>query len=450
MICIFRTCRIHRLKNIIFQMTFHKSILLFFVVLLSLSCGEDRTYEYEAKTQHNKWMVETMQQWYLWGDLVTEQEWKSYFAKPADFFARIVKSSGSGDKWSYCSIDTMRADHHPRGKFNHLDSYGMDFVLMNDPTGATTRSYARVTSVMKNSPAEKCGIRRNDFISRINGVNITTKNADGLVKGPQRDIEVCRIGTGTNEGELVWTDSKTIQLQQSEYVEDHAFAIDTVYVVNGVRIGYVMCNRLLAKTPELEGIERSYSEEMDAVFSNLKNCRLDELVIDLRLCNDGDLDMANKMASYILPNEFSGNTFVQTFWNENKTDMNSVVMYDEEIIRNGLQINRVFVITSNYTQGAAEWFIQGLRTTMGADNVVLIGMSTAGMNVQCSPIQTEYGFTLYPATCYVADSDGNYNYGKGIEPDMLVNELEYVELLPYGNMSELLLNMTVDVIMSIR
>jgi hypothetical protein len=73
-------------------MKFYYSLFSLFVIFTCFSCGEDRTYEYEAKTQHNKWVASAMQEWYLWGDLVSEQEWKSYFAKPTDFFSKIVKN----------------------------------------------------------------------------------------------------------------------------------------------------------------------------------------------------------------------------------------------------------------------------------------------------------------------------------------------------------------------
>ena len=41
-------------------------------VLLAISCGEDRTYQYEEKTQHNHWMLEMMQDKYLWAETSLE------------------------------------------------------------------------------------------------------------------------------------------------------------------------------------------------------------------------------------------------------------------------------------------------------------------------------------------------------------------------------------------
>ena len=43
----------------------------------------------------------------------------------------------------------------------------MDVLLMNDPTGETTKQYARVVTVYANSPAERCGLQRNDFIGQV-------------------------------------------------------------------------------------------------------------------------------------------------------------------------------------------------------------------------------------------------------------------------------------------
>ena len=48
--------------------TFLTHILIICGVFMAISCGEDRTYEYEEKTQHNKWMHDMMLEHYLWAD----------------------------------------------------------------------------------------------------------------------------------------------------------------------------------------------------------------------------------------------------------------------------------------------------------------------------------------------------------------------------------------------
>ena len=425
-------------------------VLLWTSIILVSSCGEDRTYEYEEKTERSHWMMDTMKEWYLWGDSIYEPEWKDFFAAPPDFFKKLTGMSKMNDKWSYCAIDTTLIDYHERGQFNHINSYGMDFVVMTDPTGSTTRSYARVTSVLPGSPAAECGIRRNDFISSIDGAKLTSNNSTLLKSGKSRTLEISRIGTDEEAEGLVWTSTTEVELPASRYVEDYAFPLDTVYDMGDLRIGYIMCTRMQPHAPEKEANTEDYLSDMERIFSSMKSMSPDELVIDLRLCNDGTMDMACRMASYVVSAEHLGNVFACTFWNKHKEERNSEILYDKSLTGKTLGMHRIFVITSNYTTGAAEWFVHSLRTTLGEDNVLVVGEPTAGQNVMTYAVPSDYRFTLYPAVAYVADSEGNYDYASGLQPDMGINEFEYVELYPYGDLSESLLAGAVEFIYGVR
>ena len=72
--------------------------------------------------------------------------------------------------------------------------------------------------------------------------------------------------------------------------------------------------------------------------------------------------------------------------------------------------------------------------------MTVVGKTTAGQNVMLKAIPSDYQYTLYPAVAYVGDKDGNYDYASGIEPDVVINELEYAVLSPYGSTREALLN----------
>ena len=104
---------------------------------------EDRTWQYEEKTQHNHWMQEMMLDKYLWNDSLTDFEpaWKKFFAKPSEFLSTLTARSKQGDSWSYVEVDTLSEDSHKRGYYNHVDSYGFDFVLMKSWRHSTLRLY---------------------------------------------------------------------------------------------------------------------------------------------------------------------------------------------------------------------------------------------------------------------------------------------------------------------
>ena len=417
------------------------SAMVFFSLLVAMSCGEDRTYEYEEKTQHNQWMYDVMVDKYLWADTLSAYEptWKNFFATPAEFLSTLASKTGHTDSWSYVEVDTVSSDSHERGNFNHINSYGYDFTLMTDPTGQTTKSVLRVLTVYGGSPADRAGLMRGDFIRSFDSYKISSSNMARLQKGVARSLEVCHLGVDELEGEFYWEDTVSVSLPASEYVEDDAFPVYQVINVNDTLVGYLMCNRLLAYPVEQgEGRTSStvYQDELDQIMAQLKGVGVTELVLDLRLCNFGTLDMAGRLASYVVAPQYLGTSFAKTFHNEKYASEDTDLLYDSSL--GNLGLSRVYILTSSYTQGAAEWLIHGLQTTMGEENVILVGQSTNGQYVMTEEVGHEYYVRLFPVVAYVADGNGDYDYGS-LSPTLNINEFDYVSLADYGSPSEILL-----------
>ena len=76
---------------------------------------------------------------------------------------------------------------------------------------------------------------------------------------------------------------------------------------------------------------------------------------------------------------------------------------------------------------------------MGEENVVIIGLETKGQNVMTSEVWHDFYVRLNPVVAYVADGDGNYDYG-AISPAVEMDELNYLELCDYGDPEEVVLN----------
>lgn len=387
-------------------------------ILLSLlwACGKDRTYEYEEKTVGCHQMQDLMTEWYLWGDSIKDIEWQQYFAKPTDFISKLTSQSKANDKWSYCLIDTIESDPLPCGYFNHVDSYGLDVVLMNDPTGETTKQYARVVTVYANSPAERCGLQRNDFISQIDNNKMASSVIKNLVNGRSRTLYISHLGISSDEQSFYWTDHDTITMEKSERV-----TVPTVMVSRMLYddIGYLMLTDL------------SHTDEITAAIRSLTANNMYDLIIDFRLCNSGTIECVYEVAKLICSTE---GPFLRTFWNTAKAANNETyTIFPLKGVRGSL-----FFITSQYTQGAAEWLIHGLKA-MSTGSVV-VGKTTAGQNVMLKAIPSDYQYTIYPAVAYVADGDGDYDYASGIDPDEPINELDYAVLYPYGDVREPIIN----------
>lgn len=407
-------------------------------VFMLTSCGEDRTYEYVAKTENSVWIYEQMKDKYLYAPMLKEQTPKDYFSKPTDFFAKLVKM-GENDKWSYIVVDTIPVDPLQRGYFNHLNSYGIDYVLVQDPSGATTRSMVRIINVVENSPADKAGLMRNDFIDTFdNGYKFSTKNVERLVKGGKIKLNVMHLAADMDSTAFYWTDDHIVELTSSEYVEEKAFSMHKTFRHGGKTVGYVMANRLTESNNEVKNGHSDYKADMDDVFEEMKNKKVEELVLDLRLCNCGSFEMACRMASYVVSDADLNKVFAKRTWNEMNSAKNDSVRFDQSLAGKTLGMKRVFVITSKYTQGAAEWVIMALKHALGSENVILVGTPTAGQNVYTENVANLGGIIhIFPAVAKI--TDGANETFESYQPDVQEDEFKYYLLLPYGNQSEVLL-----------
>lgn len=417
-------------------------MLAIVAVFAVFSCGEDRTYQLEEATRHNHWMFDELKDKYLWADSLTEYEpeWKDFFAKPADFLSKMAKRTKMNDQWSYVVVDTIKKDPFSKGHFNHINSYGFDFVLMNDPTGQTTRQYARVTTVYAGSPADRAGMMRNDFISSFDGYKLSNKNTTKLEKGVARSLTISRLIV--TDTELTWDESHTTRLNESEYVEDMAFPVQSIIRIDDIKVGYLMCSRLTSYPTEQENsASNKYAADLDRIMSQLKSSGIEELVIDFRLCNEGSIEMAQQLASWVVNPIYINNVFAKTEWNAAHKGLNKDYKYDSSFGNLGLK--RVYVLTSATTRGAAEWVICGLKSTMGEENVITIGKKTAGQNVMTQEIGHEHLIHLCPAVAYVSDCNGNHDY-QGIEPTIELDDLSFAEIYDYGEANEPLLRTALE------
>lgn len=422
----------------------HTLVLVCLLVAGMCGCAEDRTYQFEEKTSEARWIESEVQEWYLWADTLPAMGWKDYFSKGDAFLKKLTAKINKSDKWTYCSVDTTETDHYERGVYNHLDSYGMDVALMQDPTGATSRQYARVKTVYAGSPAERCGLERNDFIEFIDGTRVSSSNISKLSKGGKRTLVVAKFAYDLEQQTYYWDRIDTVAMERSEYVEDEAFALDYVYDVYGRNVGYLMCNRLVGGPHERNGGD-DYKVALDNAMEMFRSARLSALIIDLRLCNYGDMDMVRRLASYVVGGAHKGETMLNTLWKESKSMMNEAVKVDDAVAANGLGMQQVYFITGEYTQGAAEWLIRAVESVLGNDNVFVVGKKTGGRNVLTHAVSSEaYCKTLHLAAAYVADASGNYDYTTGIQPDLEVDEYTYADLYPYGDLREVVLNAVVS------
>lgn len=442
--------KIHSFANGLEKRMMKKQTYIAFGTLLLLltSCGEDRSGEFYALIEDRMWIEETMREHYLWyQDIPAIEKEDEYFQAPATFFKKLLSKeavNGQGDKYSYMEEAPLNNPDTRSQMLDRTSTYGMEFVLTNDPTGTTNHTYARVLYTLPGSPAEAAGIRRGDWISAVNRQRITNSNYTLLQKGGQLQIAVNQL-TPTDKG-IVWQTADTLQMDTSIKMEINPFLIDTIYETEGKKIAYLMYNEF-STSPNNEASETTYIEQMKQRFAHIKSQQADELILDLRYNNGGYLQCAQALGSLIAPATALGKNFITLTYNDKTTPQTVNYAFDTQYADANLDLNKVYILTGDLTASASEAVINGLIPYMGVDNVVLIGTKTVGKNVAVQSFHNEtHGLTLWPVVAYVSNADGESDYSKGFTPTYNLNEFNIIPWYPLGDTREYLLNNTIKLI----
>ncbi|MGL4853028.1 MAG: S41 family peptidase [Phocaeicola sp.] len=409
--------------------------LLILTALLS-SCGEDRTYQYDLLVADKIYMEETLKEHYLWYDEMPNPSENEYFNTPEIFFPKLLfkgNSTESADNYSYIEVN----ESSTRSYLQRNSTYGFDFELISDPTGSTTRIYARVLFVLPNSPASEAGLERGDWISAVGGANLTRSNYSLLIAGG--DAAFTREELKWIDEIGSWEERDAITVSSSRSVELNPFYLDTLYVVNNQKVAYMVYNEF-STGPLNNGNEEVYKREMKDRFAQFKQQSPDAFILDLRYNPGGYLTMAIELASYLAPSAALGKTFVQLKHND-KTLPQIVPWSLNEDVAENLNLSRIYILTTEFTASASEIIIHCLKPYMGEENVIVLGSVTEGKNKAMAGFtKAEVDFTMWPVIAYTEDVNGDSNYSDGIAPTYFLNEKTFYEqLLPLGDTNEFLL-----------
>lgn len=429
------------------------SLLGLFVLLLTCtSCGEDRSGEYAALTQEDRWIEQQMQNIYLWYyDMPTVKE-ENYFAEPKEFFQSLLSTkcrNGEGDTFS--TFESTASDNSTTGNSLHIDetsSYGFDFTIYSDPTGTTAHKMARVLFVLPDSPAEECGLKRGDWITKVGKANVTENNYGYLIQGGATTLTIANLNYTVENEEIVlsWGEETTLEIGASRQVSSNPFYKTAIFNENqsGKNIGYLMYDRY---APGVTDTGTEYNEEMKQLFANFKNEGVNEFILDLRYNPGGAVSCITELCSFLAPAEHLGQPLFSLQYNNLNTDRNSTYKLNTELASQNLGISTLYVITSPYTASASETTIYCLKPYM---NVKVIGSTTVGKNVASIGLVSPYNFTLHPIVATIYNCENKSDYEDGIQPDYFYNE--FTNPAPLGEIgnpnSDALLGYTIQWILN--
>lgn len=424
-----------------------KIILIPALIAVSISsffsCGVDRWPEYAHMTALDTWMYDVMKQNYLWYEGLPLYDDVNLFLEPSAFLAKVKNS-----KDSYSFADSIME--------SPLPTYGFDYSLIRS-VDIDTAYNALITYVIPGSPAEEAGLKRGDWIMKVDTSYISKKYETQLLQGTKsRDLvmgiwkEVIIEEEETPVYKVVPNDV-TLSMGVARIVEDnpvHKYVV--LPLSNGQKVGYLMYNSFTAGT---KADPEKYNNELRKISNEFQQAGVQTVILDLRYNAGGSTDCVQLLGTILVPASRLDTPMAYLEYNDKNRDKDVTFNFDPSVLKTGVNLNQslLIVITSGVTAGAPEMLITSLFKENDAPAIIAIGGSTKGQNVATEQfINEEFLWSVHPVVCTVYNSTHD-TYGP-ISPaaDFKISETtidgktNYNEYLPFGDPQERLLNIAIQ------
>ncbi len=407
----------------------------------------------------NEWTYEKMASTYLWNEPIPSLA-LDYSAGYQAFLKSILDGVAKHDDINHddgvysnkfrTEYYTQIVSNAPDTKAVGQQSRGNGFYLLR-PVNIGVAVGVLVDTVIPDGPADKLGVKRGHFITAVNGVEITTDNYKSVTSKIYTDPLTITISTVAWEGEnldqAILTPAGTIDLVPDTYVDPAIYKAETVELSNGKKIGYLL----------YMGFHADYDEQLMEVFDKFKADGIEDLVLDLRYNNGGEILSSTVLATLIAGPQRKGETLAKLTFNKARTEAGEKAEYKigiketieypdgylpiEDALDHSLGLDRVFVIATKTTASASEIIINGLR---GLDiEVNIVGTRTSGKNVGMEGFSKKYrnyDFLLYPVSFYIENAKGFSDYPEGFEPDFVLDDSSYYPGGDFGSNKDFLCN----------
>ena len=287
---------------------------------------------------------------------------------------------GLGDPYTeFITKDKMK-DYLEDTKGNFV---GVGIYMAKD----SKKNLIQVISVIPDSPAEKAGIKKGDYIKTVDGKKYTADDFDTIsskIKGEEGSVVKITVIRETEEINFEIKREKIVINKVEGKVLDN-------------NIGYI----------KLASFDEETSKEFKEKFEELQKQNIKSLIIDLRNNGGGIVTEALKIADFI-------------------TEKGSVLLY--EIDKNGKEevkksnnnpiINMPIVVLENENTASSSEILAAALKDLGKAKIV--GKTSYGKGVIQEILSLPDGSGLKITTEQYKTPNGNFIHKKGIEPDVEV------------------------------
>jgi carboxyl-terminal processing protease len=397
------------------------------LVLLNISgCKKDVSPEQETPVPANiqavnKWIYETMSDYYLWNDQIPAGIDYTKEADPEAYFYKLIYKDK--DKWSYITNDYQSLIAELNGTPVTMGYHPVFYLV------GPNKVIIAVAYVYPGSAAADAGLERGDIIIKINNTQLDTTNYYDLYSGTDYSVQLgAPIGTSfVATGESL---SMTARVTDTDPAIYHK-----VLDVNGYKIGY------LAYVEFIAGDNEAYLATMDNIFDDFKAQGISDLIVDLRYNPGGEIDAALHLASDIAPSSVTSVNDVMISLQYNTALQSYLIMnnyfdylyYNFENSASNINMSHTFFLTTGRTASASELVITGLKPYM---NITQIGEPTYGKycGSWVMPDDNEE-WVMMPIITKFANSQGFTDFVDGLTPDYYIED-ELIPAQPLGDVAD--------------
>ncbi len=348
-------------------------------------------------------------------------EYLGSYSTPEDLFESLIYDREVVDRFSFIAADGNALLQQLDGIFK---SNGLEYLLYREP-GSNTKVFGTIRIVLNNSVASNLGLKRGQIFNAINGTQLTVDNYNDLLNSDTYTLNFATYNTNntpeTSDDTLQPT-SDSAKLTKEVYNENPVY-LTKVIEVNGVKIGYLFYNSFTA----------DYNSQLNNAFAELKAAGIQHLVLDLRYNGGGSVNSAVLLGSMIT-GQFNDQVFSKLIYNEELQELNSDFKFASKLnggaALNNLNLQKVYVLTTNASASASELVINSLNSYI---EVVQIGINSRGKTQASMPIYDSpdlgpnnvnpaHNYILLPLIANSVDKNGGLVPPRGLIPNIEIGE----------------------------
>lgn len=389
----------------------------FALVLLAFSfysCKKDPPLNEPGSNEAiNQWTMDQMRHYYYWNQYMREA--KDYQQGPDLFFKSILFKE---DRYSTI-LQTLNSDTYSNTLSN---TFGFGLVQLQ----TTNKTIQLVTHVVPFSEGDLMGLKRGDSITHINNELIDHSNMQSLLS---KSLLLPAMQLQRNDGKL-------FHLPSSYISEPVLYTAKLIH--SSPAVGYMF----------LSQFDFSGAYSLLEAVQNFKSKQVEELVVDLRYNPGGQVAFAS-FCALLLADIKENDIFVKYHGNKNlknREDSFKAALQGQpdgysftaaDILKQGLHLQRIYLLTGPNTASAAELLINGLKPYI---QIVQVGETTYGKDMASTTLTTPeniHGTTrawhLAPMIYKIYNQAGQGDYRNGIIPQKMTDEFAFLPLLPIGD-----------------